>query len=117
MKKAEKNTVILLTMLLIIRQIETELADLNAKLKKTISERDLLIREYKSVKDKSSKMEETIKSSNADSDAAAVAHKKELKKLQDQLTAIENASKASGKGDKEKDKLIGVSGSLLSLLL
>lgn len=88
---------------------ENELNDLNAKLKKTISERDLLIREYKAIKEKSGKMEETINNSKAEAEATAATHKKELKKLQDQVTALENTSKTSGKGDKEKDKLIGVS--------
>jgi len=36
---------------------ESEVSELNTKLKKTISERDLLIREYKNVKDNSTKME------------------------------------------------------------
>merc|ERR1719495_2632437 len=38
-----------------------EVAELNGKLKKTISERDLLIREYKNVKDSNTKMESELK--------------------------------------------------------
>jgi len=38
-----------------------EVTELNSKLKKTISERDLLIREYKNVKDSNTKMESELK--------------------------------------------------------
>merc|ERR1711915_514615 len=38
-----------------------EVTELNGKLKKTISERDLLIREYKNVKDSNTKMEAELK--------------------------------------------------------
>merc|ERR1712136_308412 len=38
-----------------------EVTELNSKLKKTVSERDLLIREYKNVKDSNTKMESELK--------------------------------------------------------
>jgi len=81
---------------------------LNAKLKKTISERDLLIREYKKSKDSVTKLEMSTKVKDAELASIGDTHKKELKKLQDQVTALENTAKVSGK-DKDKDKLIGVS--------
>ena len=36
-------------------------------------------------------------------------HQKTLKKLRDQISALENTALTSGKGDKEKDKTIAVS--------
>merc|ERR1712212_1208002 len=40
---------------------DVDITDLNAKLKKTLSERDLLIREYKNVKDSNTKLEAEVK--------------------------------------------------------
>ncbi|XP_057315368.1 ribosome-binding protein 1-like isoform X2 [Hydractinia symbiolongicarpus] len=84
-----------------------EVTDLNAKLKKTISERDLLIREYKAMKDTKTSLETNLKKATQDAKTNTETHQKEIKKLKDQLTAAENTSKSSGKSDKEKDKLIG----------
>jgi len=89
---------------------ETELNDLNSKLKKTISERDLLIREHKTLKDKNGKSDSELKKAKEEQEKEkkelANNHAKEMKKLKDQLTALENTSKTSGKGDKEKDEVI-----------
>lgn len=85
-----------------------EVTDLNAKLKKTISERDLLIREYKAMKDTKTSLETNLKKAAQDTKTNVETHQKEIKRLKDQLTAAENTSKSSGKSDKEKDKLIGV---------
>ena len=82
--------------------------EVNSKLKKTISERDLLIREYKKSKDSVAKFEVSVKETDNKLAGIADVHKKELKKLQDQVIALESTSKVSGKGDKEKDKIIAV---------
>ena len=83
--------------------------EISAKLKKTISERDLAIREYKKYKDSVANLEKDLKTKDGKLSGIADEHKKELKKMQDQITALENTAKVSGKGDKDKDKLIAVS--------
>ena len=82
--------------------------EVNSKLKKTISERDLLIREYKKSKDSVAKFEISVKEKDDQLAGIADVHKKELKKIQDQVNALENTAKVSGKGDKAKDKIIAV---------
>ena len=49
--------------------------------------------------------------------AAVESHQKEVKKLKDQMIALENTSKISGKGDKEKDKLISLVNSSDNIIL
>lgn len=70
-------------------------------MKKSTAERDLLIREYK-------KSKESVKEKDTKLASIADIHKKELKKLQDQVSALESTAKVSGKGDKDKDKIIAV---------
>merc|ERR1711962_1063572 len=73
-----------------------EVDDLKAKLKKTTSERDLLIREYKNTKDSKEKLDMELK-------RHCTEHEAEMQKMQETLASYEQSS---GKGDKEKDKLI-----------
>merc|ERR1719228_28795 len=73
-----------------------EVDDLKAKLKKTTSERDLLIREYKNTKDAKEKLDMELK-------RHCTEHEGEMQKMQETLASYEQSS---GKGDKEKDKLI-----------
>ena len=72
-------------------KLQSDLDDTSAKLKKTISERDLLIREFKTLKASSAKTEVNLKKMN-----------------DDQLKAAENTVQTASKGDKEKDKIIKV---------
>merc|ERR1711890_186100 len=90
---------------------ETELAELAAKLKKTISERDLLIREYKNVKDHSTKMEvelnatkQSLLTKTQDSQTLAA----EIEKLKANITKLEEPSTNTvcENGSAEKDELI-----------
>lgn len=93
-----------ITIFLLVSQkgkLQSDLDDTSAKLKKTISERDLLIREFKTLKASSAKTEVNLKKMNDDQLKAA-------KKLLDQVTALENTVQTASKGDKEKDKIIKV---------
>ena len=67
-----------------------EVDDLKAKLKKTTSERDLLIREYKNTKDSKEKLDMELK-------RHCNEHESEMKKMQETLASYEQSS---GKGDK-----------------
>ena len=82
-------------------KLQSDLDDTSAKLKKTISERDLLIREFKTLRESSAKTEVNLKKMNDDQLKAA-------KKLLDQVTALENTVQTASKGDKEKDKILKV---------
>lgn len=81
---------------------------MSSKLKKSTAERDLLIREYKKSKDSVAKLETSVKEKDSKLASIADVHKKELKNLQDQVSALESTAKVSGKGDKDKDKIIKV---------
>merc|ERR1712002_984246 len=59
-----------------------EVTELNSKLKKTISERDLLIREYKNVKDSNTKMEGELK----EKIQSLEEKDKEIEQMKEQLT-------------------------------
>ncbi|XP_065661141.1 kinectin isoform X4 [Hydra vulgaris] len=85
----------------------SELDELNTKLKKTISERDLLIREFKALKEKYSQQEKDVSKLETDIKSLKDQHAAELKKLQDQVVVLTGSASSKGKGDKEKDVLIG----------
>merc|ERR1719505_566502 len=73
-----------------------EVDDLKARLKKTTSERDLLIREYKNTKDSKEKLDMELK-------RHCDEHEREMQKMQEALASYEQSS---GKGDEEKEKMI-----------
>lgn len=73
-----------------MNETNEEVTELNSKLKKTISERDLLIREYKNVKDGSTKME---------------AELKETKEKYENLNLEMLQNKSSGSGSEETEKI------------
>lgn len=81
-----------------------ELADLNAKLKKTVSERDLLIREYKSMKDNHTKLDAELKSTK-DTLAAKLQSSDVLMKEIEQLKAAKPSSPDATDKDAEIKKL------------
>ena len=87
-----------------------ELTELNSKLKKTISERDLLIREYKNVKDSNTAMEKELTSSKL-----LVENKdKEIEQLKAQTTTTTPVAN----GDKDAEiKVMNLLGHLIIMSL
>jgi len=82
-------------------QAKDEVADVSTKLKKTISERDLLIREFKTLKD--TKVN-TVTTSEVDLKSLNIDQLTAAKKLLDEISP--KAKKADAKSDKEKDEII-----------
>ena len=99
-----------------IQENASELDELNSKLKKTVSERDLLIREFKTLKEKHAQQEKDVSAVEAAKKTLKDQHAVELKKLQDQVFTLTSSSPSKGKGDKQKDELIEVSRFVFSLL-
>merc|ERR1719495_2457576 len=79
-----------------------EVAELNGKLKKTISERDLLIREYKNVKDSNTKMESELKETKQNLESKD----KEIEQIKVELTTAKAASTTEPVVNGEKDAVI-----------
>jgi len=79
-----------------------EVTELNGKLKKTISERDLLIREYKNVKDSNTKMESELKETKQNLETKD----KEIEQMKVELTTAKAASTTEPVVNGEKDAVI-----------